>query len=113
MSLMKRARAERVRQGISQTDLAERLGRSQVTLSNWEQGKNDPPLGGFERLLAELRGRLFIRWETDKASLGDFADCSEIVLHATAGMKDPKLRPAMRRVLLELAKQIDDLGGRA
>jgi DNA-binding transcriptional regulator YiaG len=39
---MKNLREARIRVGLSQGELAEKLGVAQPTISNWERGKGEP-----------------------------------------------------------------------
>ena len=50
--MIKRARLLRV--GISQAELAERVGCSKSSISNWETGRINPPLSSLKRLFEEL-----------------------------------------------------------
>ena len=50
--MIKRARCLRV--GLSQLELAERVGCSKSTISNWETGRVQPPLRSLKRIFEEL-----------------------------------------------------------
>ena len=52
---MKNIASERVRQGMSQGDLAERLGVARQTILRWENGKTNPPTSALY-MMADIFG---------------------------------------------------------
>jgi len=53
-------RAARRRAGLSQQELAARAGTSQATLSAYENGRKEPTVETFNRLLAAAASRLVV-----------------------------------------------------
>ena len=53
-------RAARLRAGLSQHDLAVRAGTSQATVSAYENGRKQPTVETFHRLLAAAASRLVV-----------------------------------------------------
>jgi DNA-binding transcriptional regulator YiaG len=45
----------RLEQGLFQMDLAQRIGESEMTIVNWEKGRNKPTKRSLERLRAILK----------------------------------------------------------
>ena len=58
MEVASTLRAARRRVGLSQHDLAERAGTSQATVSAYENGRKQPTVETFHRLLAATGSRL-------------------------------------------------------
>lgn len=45
----------RVLRGMSQTDLAEAIGKTFVTISKWEQGHTEPKMSDMDKLRKALK----------------------------------------------------------
>ena len=58
MDVASAIRAARRRAGLSQHDLAQRAGTSQATVSAYENGRKQPTIETFHRLLAAAGSRL-------------------------------------------------------
>ena len=54
-----RRRAER---GLTQAEVAERIGVSRVTLARWEGGYREPTMSQLLKWMAALDGRLVPEW---------------------------------------------------
>lgn len=54
MKIGHRIKESRERKGVSQGELARRLGVSQPTISDWENGKTDPTVENMRTLAVEL-----------------------------------------------------------
>ena len=57
---------ERRRAGLSQRELADRVGTSQATISAYESGRKEPSLRTFSRLLSALGARLTVEPAADR-----------------------------------------------
>ena len=55
--MIKRAR---IREGLSQNDLARMTGFSAASISRWESGKRAPSVETFEAIMAALGGELHV-----------------------------------------------------
>ena len=44
----------RILRGLKQSDLADRIGISQKTISSWELGRTEPSMGAIEKLASVL-----------------------------------------------------------
>ena len=98
-----RIRSERERQGISQAELAQRLGKSQAAVSFWEGGRRSPDvedlvlLGEVLRLdpgilLTELpseSARVLLRAEVERLELDDLADAVDAVVARAEAVPAP------------------------
>ena len=70
-------RTRRLARGLTQAELAERLGMTNVTVSRWEKGRVEPSIPLWEKFLQEVGDRpngghhasplhvQSISWETD------------------------------------------------
>jgi transcriptional regulator with XRE-family HTH domain len=58
-------RTARTQAGISQMELARRLGTTQSVISRWERGRDEPRLSTLARILGACGRRLVLRAEPD------------------------------------------------
>lgn len=83
-ALMVDLRDERRAQGLTQKTAALRAGIGEKTISNWEQGLNQPTLESVEIYLASLGLRLVVAPieadETEDADLGEQLPYGELVI---------------------------------
>lgn len=104
----KRLKAARIAKGVTQTELAARIGVTAQAVSSFEKGTKEPKMEMVKRIaealgisVAELYGR------TDLTDLWSNAACMGYCLIA---MRRANLRPsAQRRVLITLEQCFDDI----
>lgn len=104
----KRLKAARIAKGVTQTELAARIGVTAQTVSSFEKGTKEPKMEMVKRIaealgisVAELYGR------TDLTDLWSNAACMGYCLIA---MRRANLRPGVqRRVLMVLEQCFDDI----
>lgn len=104
----KRLKAARIAKGVTQTELAERIGVTAQAVSSFEKGTKEPKMEMVKRIaealgisVAELYGR------TDLTDLWSNAACRGYCLIA---MRRANLRPGVqRRVLIVLEQCFDDI----
>ena len=104
----KRLKAARIAKGVTQTELAARIGVTAQAVSSFEKGKKEPKMEMVKRIaealgisVAELYGR------TDLTDLWSNAACMGYCLIA---MRRANLRPGVqRRVLMVLEQCFDDI----
>lgn len=104
----KRLKAARIAKGVTQTELAARIGLTAQAVSSFEKGTKEPKMEMVKRIaealgisVAELYGR------TDLTDLWSNAACRGYCLIA---MRRANLRPGVqRRVLIVLEQCFDDI----
>lgn len=104
----KRLKAARIAKGVTQTELAARIGVTAQAVSSFEKGTKEPKMEMVKRIaealgisVAELYGR------TDLTDLWSNAACRGYCLIA---MRRANLRPGVqRRVLIVLEQCFDDI----
>lgn len=104
----KRLKAARIAKGVTQTELAARIGVTAQAVSSFEKGTKEPKMEMVKRIaealgisVAELYGR------TDLTDLWSNAACMGYCLIA---MRRANLRPGVqRRVLMVLEQCFDDI----
>lgn len=104
----KRLKAARIAKGVTQTELAARIGLTAQAVSSFEKGTKEPKMEMVKRIaealgisVAELYGR------TDLTDLWSNAACRGYCLIA---MRRANLRPGVqRRVLMVLEQCFDDI----
>lgn len=104
----KRLKAARIAKGVTQTELAARIGVTAQAVSSFEKGTKEPKMEMVKRIaealgisVAELYGR------TDLTDLWSNAACRGYCLIA---MRRANLRPGVqRRVLIMLEQCFDDI----
>ena len=104
----KRLKAARIAKGVTQAELAQRIGVTTQAISSFEKGAKAPKMETVKRIaealgisVAELYGRM------DLAELWSNAACMGYCLIA---MRRANLRPgAQRRVLMVLEQCFDDV----
>lgn len=104
----KRLKAARIAKGVTQTELAARIGVTAQAVSSFEKGTKEPKMEMVKRIaealgisVAELYGR------TDLTDLWSNAACRGYCLIA---MRRANLRPGVqRRVLMVLEQCFDDI----
>lgn len=104
----KRLKAARIAKGVTQTELAARIGVTAQAVSSFEKGTKEPKMEMVKRIaealgisVAELYGR------TDLTDLWSNAACMGYCLIA---MRRANLRPGVqRRVLIVLEQCFDDI----
>lgn len=104
----KRLKAARIAKGVTQTELAARIGLTAQAVSSFEKGTKEPKMEMVKRIaealgisVAELYGR------TDLTDLWSNAACMGYCLIA---MRRANLRPGVqRRVLMVLEQCFDDI----
>ena len=69
-----RLREARKQAGLSQTELAQRLGTHQVYVSQMERGNQNPTLGACEKYAKALGQKVIFSLSTDHESESDGAD---------------------------------------
>ena len=91
LSLATRLKVARVGAGLDQKDLAQTLGVSRGTISNWERGASEPPLG-LAVALAQATG-VTLDWLAE--GINEKAPADE-----TAGADESRLSDLNRRPVL-------------
>ncbi|HZB03983.1 MAG TPA: helix-turn-helix domain-containing protein [Actinomycetota bacterium] len=94
-----RLREERKRQGISQRELAARLGLSPSLISQIETGRSKPSVSTLYAIVTELRLSLDRLFEGPEQEIGSDARGPEALLRAPRGTGDPVVHPHERHVI--------------
>jgi transcriptional regulator with XRE-family HTH domain len=94
-----RLREERKRQGISQRELAARLGLSPSLISQIETGRSKPSVSTLYAIVTELRLSLDRLFEGPEQEIGSDATGPEALLRAPARHGDPVVHPHERHVI--------------
>jgi transcriptional regulator with XRE-family HTH domain len=104
-----RIRARREELGLSQAALAERLNRTQTSISYWEAGQRSPDVGDLVALADALdlepadllvrasatSPRVLFRAEVARLELDEFADAMDDFIEAAEQLKPPKAKFAL------------------
>ena len=65
LSIAKLVRSARLAAGLSQVELAARLGTTQSAVSRWERGHDEPRLSSLNAILSACGQRLWLQVEAD------------------------------------------------
>src|SRR6266540_936214 len=101
-----RIRARREELGLSQAALAERLNRTQTSISYWEAGRRSPDVDDLVALADALdlepgdllavapvtSPRVLFRAEVARLELDEFADAMDDFIEAAEGLKPPRVK---------------------
>lgn len=93
MDIGQAVRTLRLQQGLSQTQLGERIGMSAMSVSNFETGKSYPPKGSIERICSAFG-----------------IPTSYLALAAIEEQDIPEEKRMLYRVLLPLRNELLDNG---
>lgn len=114
MKIGQRIRESRERNGFSQGELARRLGVSQPTISDWENGKTEPTVENMRSVAVELD--VWFEWLATGRGIKDYLPGVQeprqeyrVQPELAADERDlqaayRKLTPARRAALLEFLK---------
>ena len=65
LAIAKLVRSARLAAGLSQAELAERLGTTQSAVSRWERGHDEPRLSSLNAIMSACGQRLWLQVEAD------------------------------------------------
>jgi len=65
LAIAKLVRSARLAAGLSQAELAERLGTTQSAVSRWERGHDEPRLNSLNAIMSACGQRLWLQVEAD------------------------------------------------